>query len=101
MASGSGRSWPRLAAAGTLPGQRKNQGFGPAGRPNHTTERIEGTMAAADLEAIARKMVEGGRGILAADESNSTANKRLGKLKIDPTVENRQAYREMLFTTPR
>ena len=58
-------------------------------------------MAAADLEAIARKMVEGGRGILAADESNSTANKRLGKLKIDPTVENRQAYREMLFTTPR
>ena len=37
-------------------------------------------MAAADLEAIARKMVDGGRGILAADESNSTANKRLAKI---------------------
>ncbi|MSP20681.1 MAG: fructose-bisphosphate aldolase class I [Alphaproteobacteria bacterium] len=58
-------------------------------------------MAAADLEAIARKMVEGGRGILAADESNSTANKRLASVKVDGTVENRQAYREMLFSTPR
>ena len=58
-------------------------------------------MAAADLEAIARKMVDGGRGILAADESNSTANKRLASVKVDGTVENRQAYREMLFSTPR
>lgn len=58
-------------------------------------------MAAADLEAIARKMAGGGRGILAADESNTTANKRLASVKVDGTVENRQAYREMLFTTPR
>lgn len=57
-------------------------------------------MKTADLEAIANKMVANGRGILAADESNSTANKRLATVKVEGTEANRRAYREMLFSTP-
>ncbi len=52
-----------------------------------------------DLTAIAKAMVAPGRGILAADESTGTCHKRFAKLGIPLTVEARQAYREMLFTT--
>lgn len=52
------------------------------------------------LRTIARTMVGGGRGILAADESITTMNKRLEKVGVEPSPENRLAYREMLITTP-
>ena len=51
-----------------------------------------------ELKAIAQAMVANGKGILAADESFSTANKRFEKLGIPQTEEMRRAYREMLFT---
>ena len=54
----------------------------------------------ADLAAVARKMVEPGRGILAADESNATATKRFQALDIESTPETRRQYRQTLFTTP-
>lgn len=53
-----------------------------------------------ELKAIAQAMVADGKGILAADESFSTANKRFQALGIPQTEEMRRAYREMLFTTP-
>ena len=53
-----------------------------------------------ELIATAKAMVAPGKGILAADESYSTANKRFEKLGIPTTEEMRRAYREMLFTTP-
>src|SRR5450631_3630848 len=53
-----------------------------------------------DLERVAAAMVAKGRGILAADESNSTCNKRFEKHAIQSTEEHRRAYRELLFTTP-
>jgi fructose-bisphosphate aldolase, class I len=53
-----------------------------------------------ELKATAQAMVAPGKGILAADESFGTANKRFQKLGIPQTVEMRRAYREMLFTTP-
>jgi fructose-bisphosphate aldolase, class I len=53
-----------------------------------------------ELKATARAMVSPGKGILAADESFGTANKRFQKLGIPQTVEMRRAYREMLFTAP-
>ena len=40
-----------------------------------------------------------GKGLLAADESFPTIEKRFKKLDIPSTEENRRAYREMLFTT--
>ena len=51
------------------------------------------------LNATARALVARGKGILAADESFGTIEKRFKKLGIPSTEENRQAYREMLFTT--
>jgi fructose-bisphosphate aldolase class I len=51
------------------------------------------------LRSTAATMVGGGRGILAADESVSTMNKRLEKVGVEPSADNRRAYREMLITT--
>ena len=52
------------------------------------------------LTDIANAMVEKGRGILAADESTPTCTKRFDSIGVDSTAENRNAYRDMLFTTP-
>jgi fructose-bisphosphate aldolase class I len=57
-------------------------------------------MSGQDLVAIAKAMVAAGKGILAADESYGTANKRFEKIGIPATEEMRRAYREMLFTAP-
>ncbi len=57
-------------------------------------------MAEETLEAIARALVAPGKGILAADESTGTIEKRLRSIDVESTEEKRQAYREMLFTTP-
>jgi len=51
------------------------------------------------LPEIANAMVEKGRGILAADESTPTCTKRFESIDVDSTVANRNAYRDMLFTT--
>ena len=56
-------------------------------------------MAEETLEAIARALVAPGKGILAADESTGTIEKRLKSIEVESTEENRRAYREMLFTT--
>ena len=52
------------------------------------------------LTDIANAMGEKGRGILAADESTPTCTKRFDSIGVDSTAENRNAYRDMLFTTP-
>ena len=51
------------------------------------------------LTSTARALVAKGKGILAADESFGTIEKRFKKLGIKSTEENRRAYRDMLFTT--
>jgi fructose-bisphosphate aldolase class I len=45
-------------------------------------------------------LLASGKGILAADESNSTAGKRLAMVHLPNEPENRQDFREMLFTAP-
>ncbi len=52
------------------------------------------------LGAVAKAMVAPGKGILAADESTGTANKRFAPLGIPQTPEMRRKYRELLFTAP-
>jgi fructose-bisphosphate aldolase, class I len=52
-----------------------------------------------DLQSVARKLVAPGKGILAADESSGTIEKRLKSINVPSTEENRRAYREVLFTT--
>src|SRR2546422_5246451 len=53
-----------------------------------------------ELNETARALVAEGKGILAADESDSTIKKRFDSIGIESTEENRRAYRDMLFTTP-
>ncbi len=52
-----------------------------------------------ELETTARAIVAPGKGILAADESQPTIEKRFKSAGIPNTEENRRAYRQMLFTT--
>merc|ERR1712113_1366174 len=54
----------------------------------------------AELASIARRIVENGKGILAADESTGTIGLRLGSVNVENTEENRTDYRELLFTAP-
>ena len=49
------------------------------------------------LEEIANYIVANGKGILAADESTGTIEKRFKSIDVESTEENRRKYREMLF----
>ncbi len=52
-----------------------------------------------ELAKVAKAMVARGRGILAADESTGTIEKRFKGISVESTEENRRAYRDLLFTT--
>jgi len=52
-----------------------------------------------DMREIAQAMVAPGKGILAADESTGTIQKRFDTIDVTSTLETRRAYRELLFTT--
>lgn len=56
-------------------------------------------MSRADLVSTAADLVPEGKGILAADESFGTIEKRFKSINVPSTAENRQAYRQLLFTT--
>ena len=51
-----------------------------------------------ELNNIALKILENGKGILAADESTGTMTKRLEAVKVPSTPENRLLFRETLFS---
>lgn len=53
-----------------------------------------------DLTETVRALMKQGKGILAADESSPTCNKRFNALGIAETETMRRAWRELLFTTP-
>jgi len=57
-------------------------------------------MNATTLASTARALVASGKGLLAADESFPTIEKRFKALNVPSTEENRRAYRELLFATP-
>jgi fructose-bisphosphate aldolase class I len=52
------------------------------------------------LTATAQAMVAPGRGLLAADESTGTIEKRFKSIHVENTEAHRQVYRDLLFTTP-
>ena len=52
-----------------------------------------------ELRKTAAALVAQGKGILAADESNGTMDKRLKAAGVEATEEMRRALRELLFTT--
>ena len=57
-------------------------------------------MATSELHETARALVADNKGILAADESSGTIEKRFDSIELESTEENRRAYRDLLFTTP-
>jgi fructose-bisphosphate aldolase class I len=57
-------------------------------------------MGTEDLRSIAQSLVAANKGILAADESFPTIEKRFKSIDLDNSEENRRAYRDMLLTTP-
>tara|TARA_B100000886_G_scaffold264826_1_gene189268 strand:- start:565 stop:1575 length:1011 start_codon:yes stop_codon:yes gene_type:complete len=52
-----------------------------------------------ELNSIALKILNNGKGILAADESTATMTKRLESVKIQSKAENRLLFREILFSS--
>jgi len=56
-------------------------------------------MASERLHETARALVADGKGILAADESSGTIEKRFDAIGVESSEENRRAYRDLLFTT--
>tara|TARA_B100000900_G_scaffold382962_1_gene370514 strand:- start:786 stop:1796 length:1011 start_codon:yes stop_codon:yes gene_type:complete len=52
-----------------------------------------------ELNNIAKKIIENGKGILAADESTATMTKRLESVGIQSSPENRLLFREALFSS--
>lgn len=57
-------------------------------------------MTALALESTVQSLLASGKGILAADESFPTIEKRFKALNISSTEESRGAYRELLVTAP-
>jgi len=57
-------------------------------------------MNVAVLRSVAQAMVASGKGILAADESSKTIQKRFDKIGLESTPETNLSYRKILFTTP-
>ena len=56
-------------------------------------------MNLAELNGIANRLVAPGKGILAADESTGTIQKRFDKIGVENNEDNRRDYRELLFRT--
>jgi len=53
-----------------------------------------------ELQATIEQMVQRGKGILAADESQPTIAKRFAAIGVESTEESHRAYRALLFTAP-
>lgn len=52
-----------------------------------------------ELKETISSLMQTGKGILAADESNSTAGKRLASVGVENSEENRRLYRELFLST--
>jgi fructose-bisphosphate aldolase class I len=52
-----------------------------------------------ELQATVEELAQRGKGILAADESNPTMEKRLKAVNVESTEENRRSYRAMMLST--
>src|SRR5262245_24984092 len=62
--------------------------------------RILTGMNLSTLQTTAKAMVAPGKGILAADESSGTCQKRFDSVNVPCTEENRRAYRDLFLAAP-
>lgn len=58
------------------------------------------TMNTEKLEKIVKDLLAPGKGLLAADESNASCEKRFDSVGVPCTENTRREYRELLLTTP-
>src|SRR2546423_11949148 len=63
-------------------------------------ERTQSGGTRSQCRQVAEAMVAPGKGILAADESIGTMNKRLDKVGVPQTEDIRRDYRELVVSTP-
>lgn len=80
-----------------MPRQSSNAGarrFAPGDGPGNDSR-----MNTTAMEATALELVAPGKGILAADESGPTIEKRLKTIGVESSEKTRFAYREMLLST--
>ncbi len=52
------------------------------------------------LKKTAKQMIAQGKGLIAADESSGTCQKRFDAVGVPCTEENRRAYRDLIITAP-
>ena len=52
-----------------------------------------------NLKRVTKELVSSKKGILAADESSGTMNKRLDAIKVEGTLENRSMWREVVVSS--
>jgi fructose-bisphosphate aldolase, class I len=57
-------------------------------------------MSTTELFKTIDSIKQAGKGILAADESTPTIQKRFAAIGVESTEDNRRSYRELLFTAP-
>lgn len=60
--------------------------------------KYEGLKYTEELMKNAKHLSSAGRGILASDESNGTCGKRFEAIGVENTEQNRNDYRELLYT---
>eukprot|EP00252_Welwitschia_mirabilis_P003932 TRINITY_DN1400_c0_g2_i1.p1 TRINITY_DN1400_c0_g2~~TRINITY_DN1400_c0_g2_i1.p1 ORF type:complete len:393 (+),score=79.64 TRINITY_DN1400_c0_g2_i1:212-1390(+) len=69
-------------------------------KPRRTSVVVRAGPYSDQLVETAKSIASPGRGILAIDESNATCGKRLSSIGLENNESNRQAYRQLLLTTP-
>ncbi|CAL0316401.1 unnamed protein product [Lupinus luteus] len=85
---------------GNNPFSSRRGGSSPLTATRRVSLPIRATSYSDELVQTAKTIASPGRGILAIDESNATCGKRLASIGLDNTEVNRQAYRQLLLTTP-
>ncbi|GKE36987.1 fructose-bisphosphate aldolase 3, chloroplastic [Tanacetum coccineum] len=89
------------ASSSSVFGQRSfNQRSGSSSSRSSRVSVIRAGSYSEELVKTAKTIASSGRGILVIDESNATCGKRLASIGLENTEANRQAYRQLLLTTP-
>jgi fructose-bisphosphate aldolase class I len=79
---------------------RQQQHAAAASRGQNVAFAVRAAGYTEELIATANKIATKGRGIMAMDESNATCGLRLASIGLENTEANRQAYRQLLVSTP-
>lgn len=88
-----------LLAIGASRGSAFQTPRAPRGTSVKATLKMSLADYADELRATAKAMVAPGKGLLACDESTGTVGKRLESIGLENIEANRQAWRNLLFTT--